>query len=551
MFLAVAFITVLLVTVIWFTITYLDPILSNVSAHIIIGLGLLVSGSIIVLIPLDYESSLYHHCRLEHPPSQCQKPTLYISQEHLSLIWRFIYWITFFFVWVFMPFIRNLSSTAEFRLSERLRTALKKSLTFYITLGILALSGIIYLSVSAGLTFNNVISMLMSFASLWGLFLLIVLCGHGLVGLPKKLWRKSNIKREVKFCEFSASKVYSDLESARSKLSETLNKVTKTATQVPVRNPLYQYLSQVISKCPISAYGGSAANLINIGKGNSLGGANVDYDMVCGLNKEVMVRSSSLRIQEDKWDKLVVKYAYLKQLLSIQAAKKEVGTRNLLNSGIFEISKRDFIFYMHALPIVLKVLCVVCSSFTIVLLFSELSLVSDSLTSPLSFFLSKSTSTTLNSLLIMMPIGYFTLCGFFSLANLKKSRDYCILKKLTTPWSGIFLSGFMLRLIFPLCYNYLTILKLEETAFIHLFGPMEDVPILGVTISTWLPTAILLICFLALGECFTSVLKMFGVSTFDYEEAIEDAGSLVEGRGLLLRSKDILQREKISVEGKV
>ncbi|KAL0248819.1 hypothetical protein GEMRC1_004053 [Eukaryota sp. GEM-RC1] len=533
---------ILLCVVTWFLVVYMDPELSSISVRIIVFLALVASGSIVVLIPFDLELSNYNDCINEHPthPEKCVTPSLNIPLSALSLTWKLIYWITFFLVWVFMPFVTNFSRAAEFKLSERIVTAIKTSLRFYLILGSLSLSGIIYLFISVGISFNGIVSLCMSLANLWGLILLVLLCGHGLVNFPRSLWRKSNYEREVKFAEFSASAVYSDLEQSKNKLSETLSKVTKVATQVPPRNPLYHYLSKVISKCPLSAYQNSTS-LLNIGKGNGLGGADISYELVCSLHKEVIMRTSSLRIHEARWMNLVKKYSTLKTLLSVKRQRQEVGRKPLV-SGNQGAVKRSI--WIEIRPWFFKFLSIVLSLFSGLLLFSEISLVSDYITSPISLFMEAVDSAIIHSVLIMMPVGYMLMCGFYSLANVRKGKDYAVLKKLTAPWSGIFLSGFMLRIVFPLCYNFLNILKVDNTAFIAMFGPMRDLPLLGVTLNTWLPVAIVGTCFLVFFECFSSVLRVFGVNTFNHDEVNEDPNLLVEGRALLMRAKDLLAREE-------
>ena len=60
----------------------------------------------------------------------------------------------------------------------------------------------------------------MAASNSWGLFLVLALMGHGLVAVPKSLWRISDPKTRLNELELYAVKVKEELENAESQLRE-------------------------------------------------------------------------------------------------------------------------------------------------------------------------------------------------------------------------------------------------------------------------------------------------------------------------------------------
>lgn len=49
---------------------------------------------------------------------------------------------------------------------------------------------IFYLYIKGNMSFESIMQLLASFANLFGILMVIVLLGHGLVAIPKKYWRE-------------------------------------------------------------------------------------------------------------------------------------------------------------------------------------------------------------------------------------------------------------------------------------------------------------------------------------------------------------------------
>ena len=69
-------------------------------------------------------------------------------------------------------------------------------------------------------TFFEAIRIMGAVGNMYGLLLLIVLCGSGLISLPRRLWQLSFPKRELMRLYILAQSVESDLNEARYELED-------------------------------------------------------------------------------------------------------------------------------------------------------------------------------------------------------------------------------------------------------------------------------------------------------------------------------------------
>lgn len=82
--------------------------------------------------------------------------------------------------------------------------------------------GLIYVSISNGFDFTSIKGLVMALAYVWGLVLAIYLMGHGLVSIPRNLFRNANISGRLRRFQAHAPKVHERLMDAVNEL-ENLN----------------------------------------------------------------------------------------------------------------------------------------------------------------------------------------------------------------------------------------------------------------------------------------------------------------------------------------
>jgi len=67
---------------------------------------------------------------------------------------------------------------------------------------------------------KNIPSLLATASNTWGLLILTVLLGYGLVEIPRSLWNTTRRRHTMNHCYFKAAKLYVDLAEADDNLKE-------------------------------------------------------------------------------------------------------------------------------------------------------------------------------------------------------------------------------------------------------------------------------------------------------------------------------------------
>ncbi|CAF3849489.1 unnamed protein product, partial [Rotaria magnacalcarata] len=103
----------------------------------------------------------------------CPRPWSYVDQRSYGALWRIIYWISQFLISIVLPFMQSICQTSEFYLKGKIR----------------------YLTIIATST-------------TWGLFLLVLMLGYGLVQVPLDVYHHSRTSYMLSHIQFKLSKRY-------------------------------------------------------------------------------------------------------------------------------------------------------------------------------------------------------------------------------------------------------------------------------------------------------------------------------------------------------
>ena len=92
----------------------------------------------------------------------------------------------------------------------------------------------------------------------WGLFLLVLLLGYGLVEVPRSLWYRSITSLHLKQTYFKIAKLHGEKCDAEESLEDILNEVKTIAEKIrynhPLRNCVDLIVKKVVDSCFILNY---------------------------------------------------------------------------------------------------------------------------------------------------------------------------------------------------------------------------------------------------------------------------------------------------------
>lgn len=156
-----------------------------------------------------------------------------ITESIINIGYNIIYWILYVFSWIFIPLMQCYEKSGEFTKIGKLKSSLKANLIYYTTLlGIMVII-IFYIIFSFGRkTFLNLFNALKNFSLLYGILIFFFLLSYSLVKMPKTLYAKMNLKKQIKYYEWRAIQYYEKLDGTKfslinlfTKLKNTINKI--------------------------------------------------------------------------------------------------------------------------------------------------------------------------------------------------------------------------------------------------------------------------------------------------------------------------------------
>lgn len=220
-------------------------------------------------------SSQYHH----HPATiECKKPTLYLPEIFTSICWNVLFWASFFLCWFIYPIMQSYSTSGEFNISGKIKASIVENVWFYAIMGIV---GLIFLVIYIIVTKSfSLIPLCKALSNAWGLCLLILTLGYGLVTIPKKVWHRSSVKKRISKYYFDVGKAKGKLDNARDDFLKTLRLLKSYDTYMDTSDPFRKYVDTILKREPT---GYESQNITC-----STNDPDIDYDKLVKLHYNVM-----------------------------------------------------------------------------------------------------------------------------------------------------------------------------------------------------------------------------------------------------------------------
>ncbi|CAN0068755.1 unnamed protein product [Ascophyllum nodosum] len=509
--------------------------------------------------------------------------------------------------WVVIPIMYQSWEGEGLSWKARLRSAVRMNVRQYLLMAlVLDLFGV-YLVGSGQMNASKVGGFLMALANTYGLVFIILLLGHGLVKVPRKLWETSFEGRELQRHYFIATKIDTDMHDAmfdleeaedhmyvmekamedeecwnpddRTQLMDVLSAIRRTETA------FYDEIDDCLFRKAILLMGRNPGN-------RKPNGVRTPTEALRHLGLVVLTPRDAARLHSDlraaqvkvvamraKWMALVRKTQTLQSLLSEIPWGEEVfeatpgKTRGQYWGTVFKrIRNRSWwIWRAYVRWLCCRTLAVLCAVLSAMILWSEVVAASPWDLSPFGILVrcmyqrQAGIAHALSmQVAVLVPFLYMSLCCFRSLFTLRILGSFALQGgHQTLPGPLLINAQYLIRLQFPLGYNFMRILRyngltpfgmpaaLESPAFERLMTEMKTVPVLGTDFNIYAPMLLVVLCMFTFYKGYARVLRLVGL---DHEDlvSIDDAegqARLEEGRALLERGKRHAQAAALRSKG--
>ncbi|XP_070689553.1 G-protein coupled receptor-associated protein LMBRD2B-like isoform X2 [Pempheris klunzingeri] len=232
---------------------------------------------IVFILPLDVSTTIYRQCVLDnanHPnpvtrdfnqtddnfsvyptvsiPKVCEEPWSYIPDGILPVFWRVVYWTSQFLTWLLLPFMQSYARSGAFSRIGKIKTALIENAIYYGTYLLIFISLLIYVTAHPKwqFTWTELQTIGITAANTWGLFLLVLLLGYGLVEIPRSYWRSSSHVYLLAKTHFKVAKMATEKAAAEENLADVMEEVAGVNESVRYNHSLRKYVDIILTKCP-------------------------------------------------------------------------------------------------------------------------------------------------------------------------------------------------------------------------------------------------------------------------------------------------------------
>ncbi|KAJ4918731.1 hypothetical protein JOQ06_003379, partial [Pogonophryne albipinna] len=209
---------------------------------------------IVFILPLDVSTTIYKQCKIDHEEPSLS-PLANHTDANTSATPTKSAVKPCYKPWSYIPDVPHLSyaRSGGFSITGKIKTALIENAIYYGTYLLIFGSLLIYVAVHPEwhLSWYELQSIGITAANTWGLFLLVLLLGYGLVEIPRSYWNSSRHGHLLIKTYFKASKLMTEKADAEENLEDIMEEVRKVSESIKYNHPLRKYIDTVLRKCPL------------------------------------------------------------------------------------------------------------------------------------------------------------------------------------------------------------------------------------------------------------------------------------------------------------
>ena len=394
------------------------------------------------------------------------------------------------------------------------------------------LVGLLYVFWQNGLAGTSVKSLVMALAYCVGLVQAVLLLGHGLVTVPRRMIVHADPHRKLRALQLRAPTVHDKMERATVELAELRDRVSQLQRQ---KNGLSKESQEWIEEIALSLDTIPTTSTMPTSHA-SIPGVITDRYLAELGRKTMRARHKHIRFVQT-WRYLVHEAADTQAILDARASNRLIFPRaqkqTLFTSLLSSNSRR--LFYVKFIPALRLGLGSIFALISAFIVWSELVKFGAPQISMVSLTVVRNESVHLaGQIVCSLWILYACTCVLASFDDVKVWGNRALVRRNTYPESACWYALQVAKMTVPLTYNFLTLTPpavYERTVFYDFMGQLIVLTPLGQGFDYFFPMLILLPVAAALFNLYGRIQSVFRLGLMDDE----DSGNWVEGRDLIER----------------
>lgn len=505
-------------------------------------LALALPCSIILLVPIDLAST-------ENADSEGPKRGIWLPERAVFVAWRITYWLTFVLTWFILPLMGEYCDSGFRDTRGRILHSLRSNARYQLIVLSTAIAGLVYFILQNGFHGESIKGLVMALAYAWGLVLAIGLMGHGLVALPRRLFKNASPSERLRRLQTQAPKIKDKLDDA----IEQLEIVENTAIQLKSRKSgtsldTQDWIDELAetSSVPDSRPGAHAA----IRATNANIPAVITERYLADLTRKLKRARHKKARFVDEWSRLCQQAQDTQMVIDSATSQKLDFGRERPSVLNFKILTPKLRFYLHfyGIPYLRIALSLIFAAASILVVWSE---VVSSFSSKLSIigltvvhhpYSDRGQVPFFGQIIAAAWLLYMDACALYAISDVKVWGNRALVKRQTYAESACWYSLQVAKLTVPLSFNFITLMPAsvyKETSFFHFLGKLVNLTPLGSGFSTYFPCFILVPALATLFNLYGKTKKVIGFGVLE-DDSVENpsgfgTGGWREGRALIER----------------
>ncbi|KAM9446058.1 G-protein coupled receptor-associated protein LMBRD2a isoform 1-T1 [Clarias gariepinus] len=543
-------------------------------------------------IPLDVSTTIYNQCvtdnnqvvtttpshsnqtsnssvfPIQRLPKVCHKPWSYIPDGILPVFWRVVYWTSQFLTWLLIPFMQSYARSGGFSISGKIKTALIENAIYYGTYLFIFCSLLIYVALSPQwhLSWYDLRTIGITAANTWGLFLLVLLLGYGLVEIPRSCWLASCHGHLLSKTYFKAAKLMTEKTDAEENLEDVMEDVRAVNETIRYNHPLRKCIDTILKKCPVEYQERLGRNMDDYEDFDEKRNPYPSKKSLVKLHKQVIYAVQRHNRTQVQWQILLDEAFHLEDV-----AKNEISSTHQFvhtqRSGQSDGCFRSYIYTPAAewyWECVLRRWCyralsVVLCVLSVLVVWSECTFFSTQPVLSVFAIFIQIAERKYNYIYIevscFITILYLCYCVYSTVFRIRVFNYYYLQPHHQTDAYSLQFSGMLFcRLTPPLCLNFLGVIHMDstishqdrqQTSYTSIMGSMRVLSFIANGFYIYYPMLIVLLCIATYFSLGTRCLNLLGFQQFMGDSDL--TSDLVdEGKELIRRERRKRQRAEDS-----
>ncbi|KAI8916338.1 LMBR1-like membrane protein-domain-containing protein [Gorgonomyces haynaldii] len=514
--------------------------------------------SIIVIVPLDLTSSEYKACLREKGPQQCPEPLAHVDDSVLYGFWNVSYWFMFNIQMFIVPVMQGYVRSGNFMWRKRVMDGIMENVYFYAACGAGGLILLIYAVAVMGVTTSMLMNIAIPATNAYGLALLTLLMGYGLVEFPRGLWFNADTRWVLKYIEYTMPTLKEAVVDAEAEVYEVARLASLASRTISPDDSNRFIVDAIMEKCPLALQDRHVSDEEDTR-------IKIDTKYLIGLHARI---KRAVDVQSRNLARIATmqRKAFLCQ--DIIASYNSTGKK--LKSLFWPVPhpsipedvwhSASWWFFVWIQPISMRVISVLCAVASVLIVWSEstFQITGARLSIPSIFFNSDPSYTSIE-LFTFVFVCYMCSCTYSTLLSLKLLDFYQVIPEHNTDEvSLLFVGAYLCKLTFPIIYNFLNMGGLADAqvynsgardyshapVFIQYLGPAVNLtPLLGDGYNDWMAHLILITCAIILLNLHARILKLFSMGNFFYEKFTgSNEQDLEQGKQILFQARGLEER---------